>query len=181
MIRNSWIVRGAVIGIALGFGMAATAVSRTEINADVTSTLTHFYAQSDNHRELARKASAILVFPQITKAGAVVGGEYGVGALKLNGKTVGYYKLTGGSLGATVGVAQRSEVLLFMTDAARDKFMSSRDWTIGADTGVAVVKGASYEADNETLSKPVLAFVFGEEGLIADVSLEGAKVSRLPK
>jgi lipid-binding SYLF domain-containing protein len=181
MIRKSWILKGVAIGVAIGFGMAALAVSRAEINSDVSSALTRFYAQSDNHRELARKASAILVFPQVTKAGAVVGGEYGVGALKLNGKTVGYYKLTGASVGATVGVAQRSEVLLFMTDAARDKFMSSRDWTIGADAGVAVVKGASYEADNQTLSKPVLAFVFGEEGLIADVSLEGAKVSKLPK
>jgi lipid-binding SYLF domain-containing protein len=180
MIRNSWIVKGAAIGIAAGFGVGAFALNRAEVNANVDSALIRFNSESANHRELIDKASAVLVFPQVTKAGAVVGGEYGVGALEINGKTVGYYKVTGASVGATIGVAQRSEVVLFMTDEARDKFMASRNWTIGADTGVALIKGASYELDNENLKKPVLAFVFDEGGLIADVSLEGAKISKVP-
>jgi len=67
-----------------------------------------------------------------------------------------------------------------MTDEARDHFMNSADWTIGADTGVAVMKkGAGAEYDTGTLNKPVLAFVFGEKGLLGDVSLEGAKVTKL--
>src|ERR1700722_9194557 len=59
MIRKLWIVKAAAIGVAIGFGMTAVALSRSEINSDVSSALTRFYAQSDNHRELARKASAI--------------------------------------------------------------------------------------------------------------------------
>jgi lipid-binding SYLF domain-containing protein len=66
-----------------------------------------------------------------------------------------------------------------MTHAARDQFMNSKDWTIGVDAGVAIVKGAGAQYDSETLRKPVVAFVFGEKGLIADVSLEGAKVTKL--
>jgi len=124
----------------------------------------------------------VLVFPRVTKAGAGVGAEFGEGALEIHGKTVGYYKVTGASVGATLGAARRSEVFLFMTDEARDRFMNSKDWTVGADTGIAVMKkGAGAQYDSGTLNKPVLAFVFGEKGLIGDVSLEGAKVSRLPE
>jgi len=165
--------------MALTCSALALAVTPAEIDSSVDAALTRFYAQGPNHRELAQKAAAVLVFPRVTKAGAGVGGEYGEGALEVNGKTVGYYKVTGASVGATLGVAKRSEVILFMTDTARDKFLSSSDWTVGVDAGVAVVKGAGTKVDSETLRKPVVAFVFGEKGLIADVSLEGAKVSKL--
>lgn len=159
----------------------ASAASDADIDTRVTDTLNRFYSQSDRHRDLAHRASAILVFPRITKAGVGVSGEFGEGALEVAGRTVGYYKVTGGSIGATLGAARHSEVILFMTDAARDHFMNSRDWSLGADAGVAVVsKGAAGEYDTETLRKPVLAFVFGEKGLIGDVSLEGAKISKLP-
>jgi lipid-binding SYLF domain-containing protein len=165
--------------LALACSTLALAVTPPEIDAGVDAALNRFYAQSANHRELANKAAAVLVFPRVTKAGAGVGGEYGEGALEVHGKTVGYYKVTGASAGATLGVAKRSEVILFMTAESRDKFLNSRDWTVGVDTGVAVVKGVGAKLDNETLQKPVVAFVFGEKGLLADVSLEGAKVSKL--
>jgi len=181
MNRISLVLTGAVAAIAFAFSALAVAASTSEINARVEAALTRFYAQDPNHRELANKASAMLVFPSVTKAGAGVGGEYGEGALQVHGKTVAYYKLTGASAGATLGVARRSEVLLFMTDAALEKFMNSKDWTVGVDAGVAVVKGAGAQYDSETLRKPVVAFVFGEKGLIADVSLEGAKVTKLPQ
>jgi lipid-binding SYLF domain-containing protein len=172
MNRNSLVLTGAVAAIAVAFSALALAATTPEINAGVEEALNRFYAQDP-------KASAILVFPSVTKAGAGVGGEYGEGALEVHGKTVAYYKLTGASAGATLGVARRSEVILFMTDAARDKFMNSKDWTVGVDAGVAIVKGAGAQYDSETLRKPVVAFVFGEKGLIADVSLEGAKVTKL--
>jgi lipid-binding SYLF domain-containing protein len=167
---------------ALTLSALAVAATTMQIDTRVQGALDHFYAQDERHRDLTQRAAAVLVFPRVTKAGAGVGGEFGEGALEVQGKTVGYYKVTGASVGATLGVARRSEIILFMTDAARDKFLNSHDWTVGADAGVAVVKkGAGGEYDNETLSKPVLAFVFGEKGLIADASLEGAKISKLPE
>jgi lipid-binding SYLF domain-containing protein len=167
--------------LAAGCAVAAFAATPADIDSGVDRTLNSFYAQNEHHKELTQQASAVLVFPRITKAGAGVGGEFGEGALEVNGKTVGYYKVTGASVGATLGAARRSEVILFMTPASRDKFMNSHDWSIGADTGVAVMhKGAGGDYDTETLRKPVLAFVLGEKGLIADASLEGAKITRLP-
>jgi len=115
------------------------------------------------------------VFPSITKAGVGVGGEHGDGALLENGKTVGYYSTSGASIGLTLGVSRHSEVILFNTAEARDKFLKSANWSIGADTSVAVVKkGAGGTYDSGTLKKPVLAFVFGEKGLMGDASLQGA-------
>jgi lipid-binding SYLF domain-containing protein len=170
----------AVAGLAATLSALALGASMADIDAGATQTLDHFTSQSEQHRDLAQKASAILVFPRITKAGVGVGGEFGEGVLQVGGRNVGYYKVTGGSIGATLGAARYHEVILFMTDAARDHFMNSRDWSVGADANVAVVrKGAGGEYDTETLRKPVLAFVFSEKGLLGDVSLQGAKISKV--
>ena len=165
---------------ALLASVPTLADTRAEIDAGVNAALEQFYAQSAANRELVAKASAVLVFPRVTKGGAGVAASYGEGALVEHGRTMGYYKMTAGSIGATIGVGQRREVVLFMTDAARDTFVTSKGWTIGADTGVALVsKGAGGEYDTETLRKPLLAFVFGEKGLIADASIEGTKVTKI--
>jgi lipid-binding SYLF domain-containing protein len=175
------VVASAALAAAIPKVAFASSANTPELNSHVDATMERFYEQGANHRELARKAAAVLVFPRITKAGAGVGGEYGEGALEVNGVKVGYYKVTGASVGATIGAANRSEVILFMTDTARDQFLKSNGWTIGADAGVAVVKGAGAELDTETMRRPVIAYVFGERGLIADVSLEGAKITKLPR
>jgi lipid-binding SYLF domain-containing protein len=172
----------AIAAAASALAAIALAANTAAIDANVEAALNRFYAQSEANHDLTQKASAVLVFPRVTKAGAGVGGEFGEGALLVHGRTVGYYKVTGGSIGATLGVAHHSEVILFMTDAARDHFMNSSDWSLGADAGVAVVKkGAEAQYATDTMHKPVLAFVFGERGLMGDVSLEGAKVSKLPQ
>jgi lipid-binding SYLF domain-containing protein len=168
--------------VAALLGSVAVAVDTAAIDKQVSATLDHFYALSDRNKYLADNAAAVLVFPSITKAGVGVGGEHGEGALLENGKTVGYYSVSGASVGLTLGVSRHSEVILFQTPQARDKFINSKDWSIGADASVAVVKkGAGGDYDSQTLSKPVLAFVFGEKGLMGDVSLQGAKISKITK
>lgn len=167
----------------LSFGMlGAAAVSRAEtkaeINAGVTEAMTRFYAQDPANRELANKAAGVLVFPRITKGGVGVAGEYGEGSLLVHGHPVAYYSIGSASVGATLGVGQHSEVLLFMTRASLDAFRRSHGWTVGADAQVAVVsKGAGAQYEAATLRKPILAFVFSEKGLIGDLSIEGSKIS----
>ena len=174
-----------ITGIFAAATMTLSAVALTataDLNTRVEDTLNHFYAQNAQNRGLVANAAAVLVFPRVTKAGAGVGGEYGEGELRVGTETAGHYKVTGASIGATLGAAGHSEVIVFKTAEARDKFISKKDWTIGADLGVAVAKtGAGREYDTETLHKPVVAFVFGEKGLIADASIEGAKLTRLPQ
>ena len=172
----------AIAAVAVLIATAALAVDTAAIDTQVSATLDRFYALNDRNKYLADNAAAVLVFPSITKVGAGVGGEHGDGALLQGGKTVGYYSVSGASIGVTLGVSRHSEVILLQTPQARDKFVNGKDWSIGADTSVAVAKmGAGGHYDNQTLSKPVLAFVFAEKGLMGDASLQGAKISKIAK
>jgi lipid-binding SYLF domain-containing protein len=177
-----WAACGLAL-IALFAGASATfAASKAEIDASVATAITRFNALNPSHRELEHKAAGILIFPRVTKGGAGIAGEYGEGALRVNHQTVGYYSLSSASVGLTLGVAKHSEILMFMTQEALDKFMNSKGWSVGADTGVALVKvGAGGQYDNETLSKPILGFVFGVKGLIGDLSFEGTKINSIER
>jgi lipid-binding SYLF domain-containing protein len=172
------LIKSALLSLALAWSGWASAMSPAEIDAGVHATLQAFYTQNPGHHELVDKAAAVLVFPHVTKAGVAVGGLHGEGALLVNGKIVKHFEVSGASLGATLGVAEHSEVILFMTKEARENFERSKGWTIGADAGVAVAsKGAGVEYDMETLRRPVLTFVLGEQGLMGDLSLAGQKIT----
>jgi lipid-binding SYLF domain-containing protein len=100
--------------------------------------------------------------------------------LLVNGQNAGYYSLSQASVGLTLGLAKHEEIIMFMTQEALDKFTSTKGWSVGADTGVAVLsKGAGGDYDTKTLQKPILGFVFGEKGLIGDVSLDGSKITQI--
>jgi lipid-binding SYLF domain-containing protein len=174
----------AAIGLAVVTVFASAtsfAASQQEIDTNVSDTLAQFDSLNPNHHALLQKAAGVLIFPRVTKVGAGVAGEHGQGVLQVKGKTMGYYSVSGASVGATLGVAKHSEIIVFMTQDSLDKFVNSKGWSVGADAGVAVVKGAAGDYDTQTLQRPILGFVFGEKGLIADVSLEGTKINRLEK
>jgi len=173
---------GAITLVALGSSVAAFAESKASIDVNVHDSLHTFYAKNPTNKELALRSAGMLVFPRITKGGAGIAGEYGEGVLRVHGKTVDYYSIGGGSVGLTLGVAQRSEIIMFMSQEALDKFIQEKGWVIGADAGIAVVsKGAGGDYDSKTLQKPILGFVFNEKGLIGDLSLDGSKISYIDK
>ncbi|MGN6667757.1 MAG: BPSL1445 family SYLF domain-containing lipoprotein [Trinickia sp.] len=158
----------------------ANAGRRATIDADVEATLTRLYATVQGSRELVARASGVLVFPSVISAGFWVGGQYGKGALRVGGQTSGYYSLTAGSFGLQIGAQSKAIVMLFMTQAALDQFTSSQGWAAGVDATVAVVNvGANGNVDTSTATQPVEAFVLTNAGLMAGVSLEGTKISRL--
>ena len=168
----------AVIGLVMSAPIFAA--SKAEIDLSADKALQHFYALNPRNRELADKSMGVLVFGKLTKGGAGVAGEFGEGVLRVKGKNVDYYNMASGSVGLTLGVAEHSEVILFMTKAALDKFTQSDGWSAGADASVAVVsKGASAEYDTKTLSNPVLGFIFDEKGLLGDLSFEGSKITKI--
>jgi lipid-binding SYLF domain-containing protein len=167
-LNHLFIASGLAL-LALIFVTVVMATGGDDLDASAASTLRSFYAQSATHRDLALKAAGVLIVPRITKGGAGANAEYGQGVLEVGGKTVAYYSLSGALIGATVGVAERSEVVLFMTPEALERFMNASAWSVGADAEVAVVwKGPGGAYDAQALRKPVLAFIFGERGLIAD-------------
>jgi lipid-binding SYLF domain-containing protein len=152
------------------------------INTDVYTSLQTFYAQNPKHRDLANQAAGMLVFPRVVKGGIGVAAEYGQGVLIVNGTTVKYYSIGGASVGLTAGMDQRSEIILFMTQNALDKFKRSKGWTVGLDAGVALMaEGDGGLYDSKTLRKPIIGFVYGETGLMGDISMEGSKINALKR
>jgi lipid-binding SYLF domain-containing protein len=173
-----------IVGLSLAAAAPppAAAASAVEIDAEVDAALTRFYAEVPAARELAGKAKGILVFPSVIKAGFGIGGEYGEGALRIGGRTVGYYNTAAASIGLQLGAQSRAEVLMFMTEDALERFRHSDGWEVGVDGSVALITvGAGGEIDTNTINDPVIGFVFGEQGLMANLSLEGAKMTRMNK
>ncbi|SAL65748.1 lipoprotein [Caballeronia terrestris] len=153
---------------------------RRSIDSDVDATMQRLYATVKGSRELVAKSRGVLVFPSVIQAGFVVGAQYGKGALRVGGGTVGYYSTTSASVGLQAGAQSKSLIFLFMTQDALDKFRNSDGWAAGVDASVALVKmGANGVVDTTTATSPVEAFVLTNAGLMADVSLAGTKVSRL--
>lgn len=157
---------------------ASQASSKLEIDLFVQETLADFYKQSSAGRELASRAKGMLIFPKIYKAGFWVGGEYGEGALRIGGNTVGYYNIASASLGLQLGVQKKSQVILFMTDDALQKFRNSQGWEAGVDGSVAIANfGAGEEIDTKTFQQPIIGFVFSNKGLMYNLTIEGAKIT----
>ncbi len=174
------IATAVVAALSLGAATTSLADTKEKIDTNVTATLAGFHALNDANASLGKKAAGTLVFPNVTKAGVGVAGEYGEGVLQVDGKTVGYYSIGAGSVGLTVGMARHSEVIMFMTQDSLKKFTGSKGWSIGADAGITVMKASANGAyDSKTQQKPILGFVFAEKGLIGDLSLEGSKITQL--
>jgi lipid-binding SYLF domain-containing protein len=154
--------------------------TRAAIDSQVSATLTKLYSNVNGSRALVQQAKGVLVFPSEVKAGFIVGGEHGRGALRVGGQTVGYYSTTGISFGWQAGAQSRAIVLLFMTQQALDRFRASQGWKVGADATVAIAKvGANGSIDTNTTRQPVIGFIMNNAGLMAGVTLEGSKITKI--
>ncbi|HKR45378.1 MAG TPA: YSC84-related protein [Paraburkholderia sp.] len=193
MRRRSFLVTGAatltIVGLTLtripatvteAVAAESDAAKRHEIDAKVNETLSRLFETVKGSKELVGKANGVLVFPSVIKAGFVAGGEYGQGALRVGGKTVGYYSTAAASFGLQAGAQSKAIIFLFMTHEALNSFRNSKGWSVGGEGSVALVKvGANGQIDTTTATAPVQAIVMTNAGLMGDVSLSGAKVSRL--
>jgi lipid-binding SYLF domain-containing protein len=179
----------AVAPLAFG-GWTATApqatasetneAKRRSIDAKVRGTISRLYSTVKGSRELVAKANGVLVFPSVLQAGFVVGGQYGEGALRVGGKSVGYYSTVSGSFGSQAGAQSKAIIFLFVTHDALESFRDSKGWSAGGEGSVALVKvGAHGAVDTTTATAPVEVFVLTNAGLMGDVSPSGTKVSRL--
>lgn len=161
-------------------GKADASAVRSEIDGGYDSTLNRLYSQVKGSRELVAKADGVLVFPRVIAAGLVVGGEYGKGALRTRGATEAYYSIGSVSVGLQAGAQSKAIVILFMNHEVLQKFRDSKGWTAGADASVAVLKvGANGEIDTANAGNPVQALVLTNAGLMANLTLEGTKISHL--
>ena len=174
-------ILGAILLATVPAGMSF-AKSPREIDTSVDVSLERFYQQVKGAKEFAGTAKGLLVMPNVVKAGFFVGGQYGEGALRVGGKTEGYYNLVAGSYGLTFGGQSQDIIIAFMTEEALKQFRESPGWEAGVNANIAVIDvGAGGEIGTTTVRDPVVGFVFDTKGLMADISLKGAKFTQIKK
>jgi len=165
---------------AQGNAQNPTAESRRSLDTGYHETMERLYAGTPGSRELVAKARGVLVFPRVLAAGLVVGGEFGEGELRVGGNVDSYYSTTSGSFGWQIGAQSKALVFLFMTQDSLDRFRNGNGWAGGVDASVAVLKvGANGTVDANAAQAPTVAFVMTNAGLMANLTLEGTKITRI--
>jgi lipid-binding SYLF domain-containing protein len=158
----------------------AHADSRDQLASEGIQALHRLETVEPRSRYIAHHAKAALVFPSVIKAGFIFGGESGNGVLLVNGRPEGFYNLSGGSWGLQAGAQDFSYAMFFMTDSSLDYLKKSEGFSAGTGPSIVVInQGAAGEANTTTLTNDVYAFPFGQKGLMADLTLQGTKISRI--
>lgn len=168
------------ISIHASSSVSAFAADKKEIDITVQQTLQQFQKAIPGAREFLAKARGVLVFPEIIKAGFGVGGEYGEGALLVDGKTVSYYNTISASVGFQFGAQLKKVIIIFLEPKALESFRASKGWEVGVDGSVALIElGAGKAIDSTTTNKPIVGFIFGNKGLMYNLTLEGTKFTKI--
>ena len=179
-LRNGFLSLMIVVFAAFSFASGAEAAKKEKIDARVAEALAEFHRIVGGSEELLANASGVLLFPSVKRAKLGGGDEKGQGALIVDGDTVAYYRTTRAFIGPQPGPKSRSQILLFMTDEALIAFRHSENWKIGDNAFVTLVTlDAGGHVDTKTIDDPVIAFVYGGEGLLYNLTLEGAKISQI--
>ena len=152
-----------------------------EIDVSVDVAMEEFH-KVPGGKEFLANGKGVLVLPHVIKAGFGFGGEYGEGALRVDGKSVDYYSIASASFGFQFGAQEKTIVLVFMNEDALNGFRMSEGWKAGVDGSVALVTaGAGGSFDTTQIKEPIVGFVFGQKGLMYNLTLEGSKFIKLDK
>ncbi|MGD9506257.1 MAG: YSC84-related protein [Syntrophobacteraceae bacterium] len=161
----------------LAFPRTAPADTAREIDRDVSIALQKLYKTTPAAKKLGKIAKGVLVFPKIIKGGLIVGGEYGEGALRVNGKTTGYYRAVSASYGLQAGAQSYGYALFFVDEKGLEYLKKSEGWEIGSQPELVVVdKGVARSLTTTTAQSGIYAFFFDQKGLMASLSIEGSKI-----
>ena len=188
MFKTSHNTRGIALALALTTAAVtpallpqiAQAATKADLNNDSEAALNQLYAANPTAKAIGAKAKAILIFPSIVKAGLVFGGAYGEGELMSHGAVEHYYNSFSGSWGLQAGAQSYGYVVFLMSDKAVKYIHDSAGWEIGVGPTVVVVnEGVARNLSTSTLKDDAYAFIFDQKGLMAGVSIEGTKISKI--
>ena len=182
LLKNA-LAAAALVGSVSLAGCSTTATSpatRADLSADSSQALNKLIRENPAAASISSQARGVLIFPSIVKAGLGVGGAYGEGVLRRGGATAGYYNSFTGSWGLQAGAQSYGYAVFLMNDNAIEFLDRSDGWEIGVGPTVVVVnKGVAENLSSSTLQDDAYAFIFDQKGLMAGVSIEGTKVTRI--
>ena len=184
---NRRITAGLLSGVvAVGLVLSAQtagaikAQDAAKVEAEAKATLAKFQTGTKGAEEVFANAKGILVCPKITKGGFIIGVESGNCVLTKGAPKPIYYGTSALKAGLLAGIASYSMILARNTDAAVEKFTKGeREWEMGVDASVAVATvGAGGALDTTNLKKDIVSFIFGDKGLMGDVSFSGSRFKK---
>ncbi len=171
---------GLVLLVLFSGPARLSAATAKELDAKVDAALDRFYKEVKGAQEFLQKAQGVCVFAGVVKAGLGIGGEYGEGALRVGGKTIGYYSIGSGSIGLQFGAQKKDVIIVFLESPALEKFQNSSGWKAGVDGSVVVIDlGAGKDISTQNIKAPIVGFVVGQKGLMYNLTLEGSKISKI--
>jgi lipid-binding SYLF domain-containing protein len=166
--------------VAISVMNQASAATSEDLDKDSRQALQTLYETQPVAKTLSRTAKAVLIFPNIVKAGLVFGGSYGEGELIEGSKVVDYYNSVTGSWGLQAGAQSYGYAVFLMTDKAIRYVKDTKGWEIGVGPTVVVVdEGVAKNLSTSTIKDDAYAFIFSQQGLMAGVSIEGTKISKI--
>ena len=172
----------AALPISVGTFDTANAATADDLNKDASQALLSLSKTNALADQISKKARGVLVFPSVVKAGLVFGGSYGEGVLKRGATVIDYYNSVSGSWGLQAGAQSYSYVVFLMNDSALDYIGKSQGWEIGVGPTVVLVnEGVAKNLSTSTLKDDAYAFIFDQEGLMAGLSIEGTKISKIQR
>jgi lipid-binding SYLF domain-containing protein len=179
-LRLSVIAMIMVVCMATGFTQPAAAGSAAEIDRAVDEALQKLHADSPAATELSKVAKAVLVFPSIVKGGVIIGGQYGEGALRKEGKTAAYYSTVAASYGLQAGVQKFGFAMFFMDESSLAYLSKSEGWEVGVGPNIVIVdKGMARTLSTTTAKEGIYVFSFDQRGLMAGLGIQGSKITKI--
>jgi lipid-binding SYLF domain-containing protein len=179
--KTAFMAASTLMMLASLAGQAAAATAE-DLDKDAAQALQTLYKSSPVAEELSKKAKAILVFPKVVKAGLVFGGSYGEGVLLQGARATEYFNSVSASWGWQAGAESYAYVVFLMSDKAVKYLEKSKGWEFGVGPSLVVVnEGVAKNLSTSTLKGDAYAFISDQQGLMASLSIEGTKISRIKR
>jgi lipid-binding SYLF domain-containing protein len=180
MLPRTWPLALALVATLVLAGNSALAATAQEIDRDATAALQALYANTPGAKDLGNQARGVLIFPNIVKGGFLFAAQFGDGALRQGGNTVGYYRSLAASYGFQAGIESFGYVLFFMDDASLQYLNNSDGWELGTGPTLVVLdQGFARNFSTTTLQSGVYAFIFDQKGLMGGVGIQGSKITKI--
>jgi lipid-binding SYLF domain-containing protein len=180
MLPRLWLLAITLAAALVIAGNSALAATAQEIDRDSTAALQALYANTPGAKDLGNQARGVLIFPNIVKGGFLFAAQFGDGALRQGGNTVGYYRSLAASYGFQAGIESFGYVLFFMDDASLQYLNNSDGWELGTGPTLVVLdEGFARNFSTTTLQSGVYAFIFDQRGLMGGVGIQGSKITKI--
>jgi len=163
--------------LSIQFSFAQTVI---ELDKEVDLAIEKFKQDIEGGEKFLSKVKGYAVFPTVVKAGLVIGGKYGEGAVRVNGKSKFYLSMSSASIGLQAGAQRYSMIIAFVTQKALESFYKSSGWETGLEGSITIAQwGANKDMSSISFEKPIIAFIYNARGIMASINIAGTKFERI--